>query len=252
MARRQRLDAELVRRQLVESRTDAARAVETRRVLVNGAIADKSSRQVHPGDAIVITGPPSRFVSRGGEKLDAALGEFGLDPGGWRVLDAGASTGGFTDCLLQRGAAHVVALDVGHGQLHPKIRADQRVTVLERFHIREVTPDAIGGTVQLVSADLSFISITRVLDALISVCAPGRHLVLLVKPQFEAGKVEVAKSRGVITDPAIHQRVRDEVHAALVAKGCNVVAWMDSPITGGDGNREFLVHATTQRPGFDA
>jgi len=247
--RRQRLDAEMVRRRLVDSRTEAARAIEGARVLVNGAIADKSSRLVHAGDAVVLTGGPARFVSRGGEKLEGALAGFGLDVHGWRVLDAGASTGGFTDCLLQRGAAHVVALDVGHGQLHPRIRSDQRVTVLERFHIRNATAEAIGGLVQLVTADLSFISITRVLDALVAACVPGGDLVLLVKPQFEAGKVEVSRGHGVITDPLIHERVKTEVHDALVSRGCAVMGWVDSPITGGDGNREFLVHATTPRQG---
>jgi 23S rRNA (cytidine1920-2'-O)/16S rRNA (cytidine1409-2'-O)-methyltransferase len=252
VARRQRLDAELVRRQLVESRTDASRAVEAGRVLVNGAVADKASRQVHAGDAVVLKGPPARFVSRGGEKLDAALAAFGLDVSGWRVLDAGASTGGFTDCLLQRGAASVVALDVGHGQLHPRIRNDARVTVLERFHVRDVRPEVIAGPVQLVTADLSFISVTRVLAALIGACEPGGHLVLLVKPQFEAGKVEVSRGHGVITDPAIHERVRGEVEAALTGAGCCVLGWVDSPIYGGDGNRELLVHATTNPSGFPA
>jgi 23S rRNA (cytidine1920-2'-O)/16S rRNA (cytidine1409-2'-O)-methyltransferase len=252
VARRQRLDAELVRRQLVESRADAARAIDADRVRVNGAVADKPSRQVHAGDAIVVAGDGPRFVSRGGEKLDGALAAFGLDVTGWRVLDAGASTGGFTDCLLQRGAAHVVALDVGHGQLHPKIRGDHRVTVFEKFHVRDATPEAIGGSARLVVADLSFISITRVLDALIGACEPEGHLVLLVKPQFEAGRVEVARGHGVITDPAIHERVRSEVHDALEARGCAVIDWIDSPITGGDGNRELLVHATTQRSGFPA
>ena len=250
--RRQRPDAEMVRRRLVESRTEAARSIECGRVLVNGALADKASRLVHAGDAVVLTGAPARFVSRGGDKLEGALQAFGLDVRGWRVLDAGASTGGFTDCLLQRGAAHVVALDVGHGQLHPRIRDHERVTVLERFHVRDATPDAIGGSVQLVTADLSFISITRVIDALIGACVPEGHLVLLVKPQFEAGKVEVARGHGVITDPAIHQRVRDEVHAAIESKGCTAVEWTDSPITGGDGNREFLVHAVTPRQGSPA
>ena len=248
---RRRLDAEMVRRGLATSRTDAARAIDAGHVLVNGSVADKAARQVHAGDAVVVT-EPARFVSRGGEKLDAALAAFGLDVGGLRVLDAGASTGGFTDCLLQRGAAHVVALDVGHGQLHPRIRSDERVTVIERFHVRDVTRDAIGGTVDLVTADLSFISLTRVLGALVGVCAPGAHLVALVKPQFEAGRVEVSRGHGVITDPAIHDRVRGEVHAALEAAGCAVLGWVDSPITGGDGNREFLVHATVQRPGFPA
>jgi 23S rRNA (cytidine1920-2'-O)/16S rRNA (cytidine1409-2'-O)-methyltransferase len=252
VARRQRLDAELVRRQLVESRTHAALAIDAQRVLVNGAVADKASRQVHAGDAIKVTGDGPRFVSRGGEKLDAALEATGLDVTGWRVLDAGASTGGFTDCLLQRGAAHVVAVDVGHGQLHPKIREDHRVSVFERLHIREVTPELLGGPVRMVVADLSFISIVRVLDALIGAVESSGHLLLLVKPQFEAGKVEVARGHGVITDPAIHERVRQEVHTALEGRGCEVRRWIDSPITGADGNREFLVHATVERSGFPA
>lgn len=243
MARRQRLDAELVRRGLVTTRTEAAKAVEANRVTVNGAVADKVSRQVHAGDAILVAGDGPRFVSRGGEKLDGALEAFEVDVTGLRVLDAGASTGGFTDCLLQRGAAHVVALDVGHGQLHPKIRGDQRVSVLERFHVRDLTPEAIGGSVDLVVADLSFISIVRVLDPLLGALRPGGRLVLLVKPQFEAGRVEVSKAHGVITDPAIHERVRREVHEALESRGCTVLGWTDSPITGGDGNKEFLVHA---------
>ena len=252
VARRQRLDAELVRRELADSRTDAATAIERGRVQVNGAVADKASRQVHSGDAIVMLGPPPRFVSRGGEKLDAALTRFGIDVPGRRVLDAGASTGGFTDCLLQRGAAHVVALDVGHGQLHPRIRNDERVTVLERLHVRDANPTAIEGLVQLATADLSFISLTRALDALIACCEPGGDLVLLVKPQFEAGRVEVARGRGVITDPEIHRRVQHELTVELQSRGCAVVDWMESPLTGGDGNREFLVHAITQRSGFPA
>ncbi len=249
MARRQRLDAELVRRQLAQSRTDAARAIDAGRVLVNGAIADKASRQVHAGDAVVIAGPPARFVSRGGEKLDAALQAFSVDVTGLRVLDAGASTGGFTDCLLQHGAGHVVALDVGHGQLHPRIRDDPRVTVLERFHIRDATPAAIGGAVQMVTADLSFISLRRVLAPLIGAALPASALVLLVKPQFEAGRVEVARAHGIITDALIHDRVRDEVGTALVDAGCEVRGWIDSPIYGGHGNREFLVHAITNQSG---
>lgn len=249
MSRRQRLDADLVRRRLVASRAEAARAIDAKLVLVNGAIADKPARLIDPGDAVVIQGPRPRFVSRGGDKLDAALDAFGIECVGRRVLDAGASTGGFTDCVLQRGAADVVAVDVGHGQLHPKIRDDQRVTVLERFHVRELTTEVIGGAVDLVVADLSFISIIRALPALLSVCLPSADLVLLVKPQFEAGKAEVDRGSGVIRDPLIHRRVCDEVSAALVAHGCEVVGWVDSPITGAEGNREFLVHAVARRPG---
>ena len=228
----------------MESRTQAAEAIDFKRVLVNGARADKASRQVDPGDAIVIEGPPPRFVSRGGEKLDAALEAFGVPVAGLRVLDGGASTGGFTDCLLQRGAAAVVALDVGHGQLHPKIRHDPRVHVLERFNIRDLQPEAIGGRVDLAVADLSFISLTRVIPALVRACEPGAALVLLVKPQFEAGRQEVSKVKGVIIDPVIHERVQHEIAQSLADNGCVVHAWIDSPLTGADGNREFLVYAT--------
>lgn len=249
MSRRRRLDAELVRRCLVESRTQAADAIASQRVLVNGAIADKASRQVDPADAIVLEGAPPRFVSRGGEKLDAALAGFDISVVGRRVLDAGASTGGFTDCLLQRGAAHVVALDVGHGQLHPRIRNDDRVLVLERANIRDVESDDIGGRVDVVVADLSFISLTRVIPAMLRVCGPSAPLVLLVKPQFEAGRQEVSKVKGVIVDPAIHERVRSEIADSLVENGCQVKGWMDSPLTGADGNREFLVYATAGAEG---
>ena len=239
----------MVRRGLVLSRAEAAHAIDARLVLVNGSVADKPARLVDPADAVVVQGPPSRFVSRGGHKLDAALDAFHIDVSGRRVLDAGASTGGFSDCLLQRGADHVVAIDVGHGQLHPRIRDDQRVTVLERFHVRNLTPAAIGGSVDLVVADLSFISIIRALPYLLGVSLPHGELVLLVKPQFEAGKAEVDRGSGVIRDPAIHQRVRDEISSALQANGCDVLGWLDSPITGAQGNREFLVHARLGRPG---
>lgn len=233
----------MVRRGLVTSRTEASGAIDARRVLVNGAMAEKASRLVDPGDAVVITGPPPRFVSRGGDKLDAALDAFGIDVGGMHAVDAGASTGGFTDCLLRRGAAHVVALDVGHGQLHPRIRGDERVRVVERFNVRSLSPDDLEVTPSIVVGDLSFISLTKVIPVLAQVIAVRGHLVMLVKPQFEAGRREVSKGQGVITDPAVHARVRDDVEAALHEAGCAVVAWCDSPITGADGNHEFLVHA---------
>jgi 23S rRNA (cytidine1920-2'-O)/16S rRNA (cytidine1409-2'-O)-methyltransferase len=240
---RRRLDADLVRRGLVGSRNEAQSLIDERRILVNGAIADKPSRQVAPGDQVVVAGPPSRFVGRGGLKLDHALEIFALDVTGVRALDAGASTGGFTDCLLQRGASHVVAVDVGHGQLHEKLRADDRVTNLERTNIREIDAGAIGGPVDLVVGDLSFISLRLVIDPLRRVCQPGASMVLLVKPQFEAGRAEVSRGRGVIVDPDVHARVRDEIDGALTQAGLTVVAWTTSPITGADGNREFLVHA---------
>ncbi len=246
MSRRRRLDLDLVRRRLVSSRGEAQELIELGRVLVNGALADKASRLVDPADAVVIDAPPARFVSRGGEKLAAALDAFAIDVTGRRILDAGASTGGFTDCLLQCGASHVVALDVGHGQLHPKIRNDERVSVIERFNVREVTDEAIGGTVDMVVADLSFISLTLVIDALIGVCREGADLVLLVKPQFEAGRREVARGRGVVTDPEVHRRAIDDVTAAVVAAGGDVGGVIESPLRGGQGNVEFLVHARTR------
>jgi 23S rRNA (cytidine1920-2'-O)/16S rRNA (cytidine1409-2'-O)-methyltransferase len=242
VASRRRLDAELVRRELARSRADAHELVAANRVLVNGAVADKPARLVEPGDALVVEGPPPRFVGRGGYKLEHALDHFGIDVTGIRALDAGASTGGFTDCLLQRGAVEVVALDVGHGQLHERLRADTRVRNLERTNVRTATVEAIGGPVGIVVGDLSFISLTVVAAALVRLCEPGAAMVLLVKPQFEAGRAEVGRGRGVITDPDIWERVRGEVAAAFDAEGCAVLGWVESPIRGADGNTEFLVH----------
>lgn len=245
MAPRRRLDAELVRRELVPSRAVAQQLIDADRVLVNGAVAVKASRQVAPGDAVVVAGPPAKYVGRGAEKLEHALHEFDLDVAGCRVLDAGASTGGFTDVLLQRGADHVVAVDVGHGQLHERLRADDRVTNIERQNVRSITPDLLGGRVDGVVGDLSFISLRLVIEPIVGVCRPGGFLVFLVKPQFEAGRSEVSKGRGIVTDPAIHARVRAEIAAALEHARCTVLGWTTSPITGADGNVEFLVHAAT-------
>lgn len=245
MAVRRRLDAELVRRELAPSRTAAQLLIDADRVLVNGAVAAKASRQVSTGDALVVDGPPARFVGRGADKLDHALDAFDVDVAGLRLIDAGASTGGFTDCVLQRGAAEVVAVDVGHGQLHERLRADERVVNVERQNIRSVTPDLIGGLVDGAVGDLSFISLRLVIAPLVAVCQPGAFMILLVKPQFEAGRAEVSRGRGVVTDPEVHDRVRSEVAVALRDAGCDVVGWTTSPITGADGNVEFLVHAVT-------
>lgn len=243
MAGRRRLDAEMVRRGLVRSRGDAQAAVAAGRVTVGGAPALKVTRLVAPDEPVEVLGPKPRFVSRGGDKLDAALDAFGVRVAGTRVLDAGASTGGFTDCVLQRGAAGVVAVDVGHGQLHERLRADPRVDSRERTNVRALTADAIGGPVDLVVADLSFISLRTVLPALLACAHPGADLVLLVKPQFEAGRAEAAKGRGVIRDPAVHQRVRTEIEDALKAAGASIMGWMESPLRGADGNLELVVHA---------
>lgn len=235
----------MLRRDLAPSRTAAQQLIETDRVFVNGAVAAKASRQVSPGDAIVVDGPPARFVGRGAEKLEHALDEFDIDVAGSRLLDAGASTGGFTDSALQRGAREVVAVDVGHGQLHERLRADQRVVNIERQNIRTIDIDVVGGLVDGVVGDLSFISLRLVIDSVVAVCKPGGFMVLLVKPQFEAGRAEVSRGKGVVTDPAIRDRVRSEIDDALGDAGCTVVAWTTSPITGAEGNVEFLVHATT-------
>ena len=248
MVSRRRLDAELVRRELADSRGRAQQLIHDHRVTVNGAVATKASRQVSGADAVLVSGPPPRFVGRGAGKLDHALDVFGIDVAGKRALDAGASTGGFTDCLLQRGARAVVAVDVGRGQLHERLRGDPRVVNLERTNVRTLDPDVVGEAVDIVVGDLSFISLRLVIGPLVAVCKPGAPMVLLVKPQFEAGRSEVGRGRGVITDAAIHDRVRTEIADALVAAGCAVVDWTTSPITGADGNREFLVHATAPEP----
>jgi len=192
---------------------------------------------------VLVAGDPPRFVSRGGEKLDAALDRFAVDPAGVRALDAGASTGGFTDCLLQRGAARVVAVDVGHGQLHERLRADPRVEVHERRNVRDLAPGDLGAPFPLVVADLSFISLRAVLPHLLGQAAPGADLVLLVKPQFEAGRDEASRGRGVIRDPEVWRRVLEEVVVALRGYGAAIMGAMPSPITGADGNVEFLLHA---------
>jgi 23S rRNA (cytidine1920-2'-O)/16S rRNA (cytidine1409-2'-O)-methyltransferase len=217
---------------------------------VAGSPADKSARLVAPDEPVVLLGPPARFVSRGGEKLDAALTRFDLPVDGRRALDAGASTGGFTDCLLQRGATHVYAIDVGHGQLDQRLRGDARVTILERVNIRNLTPELLRSKdpsfepCSLVTGDLSFISLITVVPVL---CGPaGRDdadLVLLVKPQFEAGRVVVSRGKGVVRDPAVWLDTLHGVTSALLHAGTGIMGAMVSPLTGPAGNVEFLVHA---------
>ena len=235
------------------------------RVLVNGAAADKASRLVAPGDQIVVTAAPPRFVGRGGEKLDAALERFSIDVADRVALDAGASTGGFTDCLLQRGAARVIALDVGRGQLHPRLRGDDRVCVIERTNIRLVDPERLSILVRerhadwhvptrlrvsVVTADLSFISLRTVAPILAgSLLEEGGDLVALVKPQFEAGRSEAGKGKGVIRDPSTWCKAVVEVASAFEAAGAGIMDVMSSPLRGPAGNREFLLHARSGRPG---
>jgi 23S rRNA (cytidine1920-2'-O)/16S rRNA (cytidine1409-2'-O)-methyltransferase len=238
---RRRLDAELVRRGLVTSRRQAVEAVSAGRVLVGGSPVANPTRMVGPDESVQVTGDGPRFVSRGGEKLAAALEHFAVPVVGRRVLDAGASTGGFTDCLLQAGAEHVVAVDVGRGQLAWSVREDPRVTVLERTNVRTLEPDAIGGAASLTVADLSFISLLTVAPALARCTETAGEWVLLVKPQFEAGRARIGKG-GIVRDPEVHRAVLREVRDGLAGSGIVITAVIGSPLRGADGNVEFLVH----------
>jgi 23S rRNA (cytidine1920-2'-O)/16S rRNA (cytidine1409-2'-O)-methyltransferase len=246
---RRRLDTELVRRGLATSRQRALEAIEAGRVLVGGFPASSPARRVAPDEPINVSGDGPRYVSRGGEKLSAAVAEFGVDPTGRRALDAGASTGGFTDCLLQAGVAHVVAADVCRGQLAWSLRTDPRVTVLERTNVRNLEADAIGGAVDLCTADLSFISLTVCAPALARCVTADADLVLLVKPQFEAGRREVGKG-GVVRDVSVHRSVLRRVRDGLAAAGISAVAVMPSPLQGADGNVEFFFNARTHVTGI--
>lgn len=238
---RRRLDQELVRRGLVASREQAQEAVSGGRVLVGGALALKASRQVDASEAVELVGPPRRFVGRGGDKLDAALERFAIPVAGRRALDAGASTGGFTDCLLQRGATGVVALDVGHGQLHERLRADPRVINRERTNIRHVTADELGGPFALVVADLSFISLRTAAASLVALAEPDGDLIVLVKPQFEAGRADVSRGAGVVRDPSVWHSALVGVVDAMAAAGAAMMGLMVSPLRGAEGNVEFLL-----------
>ena len=233
----------MVRRGLAGSRERARADIEAGRVTVGGAPATKPSRLVDASEAVVVLGPPPRFVSRAGAKLDGAIVHFGLLPvvEGARVLDAGASTGGFTDCVLQAGATEVLAVDVGTNQLHERLRADPRVHSLERTNLRTVDPAALAPPVDLVVADLSFISLDLVLDNLIAAAVSGAPCVLLVKPQFEAGREEVARGRGIVSDPAVWRRVLGSIASALHRRSAAIMGVMVSPLAGTDGNVEFLV-----------
>ena len=249
---RRRLDIELVRRGLADSRESAQSLIEAGLVAVANVVATKAARRTAPDEAIELVGPPPRYVSRGGIKLEAALDAFGLDVEGWPAIDVGASTGGFTDCLLQRGVPTVVSIDVGYGQLHERLRGDARVTVKERVHIRDCAPADVGGPVPLVVVDLSFISLSSVLDALLALLDDGGRIVALVKPQFEAGRADADRGRGVIRDPAVWRRVLIALRSDVEARGAAMMGLMISPITGAQGNVEFfaLIERSPSAPGL--
>jgi 23S rRNA (cytidine1920-2'-O)/16S rRNA (cytidine1409-2'-O)-methyltransferase len=253
MARRTRLDAELVRRGLARSREQAATLIAAGRVEVRGSLASKAAAQIDPADAVRVLESDGGvdYVSRGGHKLAGALAVFGAElPHGRRCLDAGASTGGFTDVLLRAGAAEVVAVDVGYGQLAWSLRNDPRVRVIERTNVRTLTPDAIGGPVQLTVADLSFISLRLVLPALAACTTEDGDLVPMVKPQFEVGRERVGDG-GVVRDPAVRAEAVLDVAAAAWQLGLGVAGVTVSPLPGPSGNVEFFLRLRRDAPPVD-
>lgn len=237
---KQRLDTLLVERGFFESREKAQRAIMAGNVRVGDAVADKQGAKV-PVDAEITVVGRSRYVGRGGFKLEAALKEFGIDPTGMVCLDIGASTGGFTDCLLQHGAAKVHAVDVGHSQLDWKIRSDERVVVREKCNARYLTREEVPDPIDLCVIDVSFISLTLILPAAFSLLKPEGSIVALIKPQFELSKEEVDAGKGVVRDPEARwravQKIEDFVTNTMLKSWQGV---MESPILGGEGNQEFL------------
>ncbi len=243
--KRVRLDQALVAKKLFGDFERAQLAIDERKISVNGAIAVSHGFMVAPNDELLVLVAP-KYVSRGGLKLEAAICEFNLDLKDKRVLDVGASTGGFTDCALQHGASQVVALDVGKNLLHEKIARDPRVVVVENTNAREIeqlvnSDSNFAPRFDIAVVDLSFISARDALPAVLTALRDDGILVLLIKPQFEADKAETDRGAGVITDTAIHKRVTDEVAEFVRQSGCEILGIIESPIHGHDGNREFLL-----------
>jgi 23S rRNA (cytidine1920-2'-O)/16S rRNA (cytidine1409-2'-O)-methyltransferase len=242
-AKKERLDIALVRHGLAPSRERARALIMAGQVLVGDRMVDKPGTLI-PLDAkcrLVKAPEELKYVSRGGLKLEKALTKFGLNPAGLVALDVGASTGGFTDCLLQHGAIRVYAVDVGQGQLAWKLRNDPRVVLMERTNIRYLT--ALAEPIQCAAIDVSFISLRLALPAIVPLLAPGAWVVALVKPQFEAGKAEADRGAGIISDPAVHSRILEELQEWIPQHTpFHVQGLTDSPIYGRDGNREFLLH----------
>lgn len=241
MKHKERLDVLLVEKGLCESRSRAQAVIMSGEVYVNGQKSDKPGTPTDVEAEIEIRGNACPYVSRGGLKLEKALRDFGVDPTGLTCLDSGASTGGFTDCLLQNGAKQVFAIDVGYGQLAWRIRTDPRVVCMERTNIRYVTPEQLGTPVQLAVIDVSFISLRIVLPAVKALLSADGQIICLIKPQFEAGKEKVGK-KGVVRDPAVHQAVLNsflQLADELQMTVCNLTF---SPVKGPEGNIEFLGH----------
>ncbi|MEC7115777.1 MAG: TlyA family RNA methyltransferase [Actinomycetota bacterium] len=243
---RTKLSAELLRREFVTDHQEAVRLVSDRQVKVNGSFALNVNQLVKQSDNIVLETPPKQFVSRGGEKLAHAIQSFGIAVEGANCIDIGSSTGGFTDCLLQRGAQRVTCVDVGYGLLHEKIISDRRVTVFERTNIKNLSGDSLAQTFDIVVVDLSFISLRTVMKNILSLANSDASIVMLIKPQFEATKLEASKSKGVIVDREIWIRTITEVLLSASEHGGNAQDIIVSPVPGKAGNKEFLLLISKQ------
>ena len=250
MKHKERLDVLLVSLGLAESRAKAQATIMAGEVYVNGQKADKSGMEVDITSNVEVRGSACPYVSRGGLKLEKALRNFGVDPTGYVCSDSGASTGGFTDCLLQQGASKVFAIDVGYGQLAWKIRNDPRVVVMERTNIRYVTPEDLGEKLDLSVIDVSFISLSLVLPVVKTLLKPMGQVLCLIKPQFEAGRDKVGK-KGVVRDPAVHEEVLQNFISLAKSLDFTIRNLTFSPVKGPEGNIEFLAHLSMQ-PGEDS
>jgi 23S rRNA (cytidine1920-2'-O)/16S rRNA (cytidine1409-2'-O)-methyltransferase len=236
-----RLDELLVLRGLAETRSRAKALILSGAVFRGSERLDKAGTPIEENAEITVKEKEHPYVSRGGMKLSAALEHFKIDVRGKRALDVGASTGGFTDCLLQNGAESVLALDVGKGQLDWKLRNDERVTVLEKFNARELSPEAVGGMFDIAVIDVSFISLELVLGPVKSVTAPGGMIITLLKPQFEAGRAEADRGRGVIKDETVREKAVEKIAAHADELGIESAGRMESPVKGAKGNVEYLL-----------
>lgn len=239
-----RLDQLLVAQGLAESRTKAQAYIMAGLVYLGEKKLDKAGMELADDTELTVRGKEHPWVSRGGMKLAKALDEYKIDPTGLIAMDVGSSTGGFTDVLLTHGAAKVYAVDVGTGQLDPKIRNDARVVVMEQTNARHLTREMVPDATDLIVCDASFISLTKVLPAALALSKPLAQLVALIKPQFEVGKAEVSRGKGVITDPKLHQWSCDTIRDWLIGEGWKVVGITESPVKGPKGNTEFLLYAT--------
>ena len=245
MAKKERLDVLMVQRGLAETRSKAQAVIMSGSVYVANQKIDKAGTMLDPCAGIEVRADACPYVSRGGWKLEKALHDFGVDPTGFVCSDSGASTGGFTDCLLQKGAKKVYAIDVGYGQLAWKLREDPRVVCMERTNIRYVTPEQIGEPLDLSVVDVSFISLRLVLPAIRALLSPTGQVICLIKPQFEAGREKVGK-KGVVRDPAVHLEVLEQFTALAGELGFTIRAMTFSPVKGPEGNIEFLAHLSLE------